>query len=240
MLKVLSDVYMNPISSSTDRNIIKLSEEYTSMEVFKEHVAVVFETTGWLGEDAFTIAALVKIIGGGTSFSAGGPGKGIFSRMYERIMNVYGWVESADVLQAVYMDTGLIGIYATCKPGNLPSLLEKVCQQLKELARDPFTQPSNFAVELERAKNQLKAAIFMALEQRSILFEDIGRQVLVYGKRYSVEEVCNRIDNVTVEDCGRAALKLISGTPTVVALGENKSLSKLISYDVICQYFQKK
>jgi len=44
--------------------------------------------------------------------------------------------------------------------------------------------------EVQRAKNQLSSSIFMSLESRMVLYDDIGRQVLSYGHRKPAEEVC--------------------------------------------------
>lgn len=43
--------------------------------------------------------------------------------------------------------------------------------------------------EVERAKNQLSASIFMNLESRTVLYDDIGRQILAYGHRKPANEV---------------------------------------------------
>ena len=43
--------------------------------------------------------------------------------------------------------------------------------------------------ELSRARNQLKSSVLMNLESRPILFEDIGRQTLVYGVRVPPEQL---------------------------------------------------
>jgi processing peptidase subunit alpha len=50
--------------------------------------------------------------------------------------------------------------------------------------------------EFERAKNQLRSGIFMNLEQRAVLTDDIGRQVLSYGERKSAQELSDLIEQV--------------------------------------------
>ncbi|KAJ7548996.1 hypothetical protein O6H91_07G035900 [Diphasiastrum complanatum] len=81
----------------------------------RTHVAVAFEVPGgWRNEkDAITATVLQTLLGGGGSFSAGGPGKGMYSRLYLRVLNHYGDVESFTAFSAVYNDTGLFGIHAT-------------------------------------------------------------------------------------------------------------------------------
>ncbi|CAE6442642.1 unnamed protein product [Rhizoctonia solani] len=61
------------------------------------------------------------------------------------------------------------------------------------------------AAELERAKNQLKSSLVMALESRAVEVEDLGRQVLVHGRKIGVDEMCEKIDHVGPADMRRVA-----------------------------------
>ena len=69
--------------------------------------------------------------------------------------------------------------------------------------------------ELERAKTQLQSMLMMNLENRPVMFEDIGRQVLSRGMRFQPEYYYDkisksiiRIENwpVMFEDIGRQVL----------------------------------
>lgn len=42
-----------------------------------------FHTNGWLAKDMVALNLLQMILGGGKMFSAGGPGKGMYSRLYK-------------------------------------------------------------------------------------------------------------------------------------------------------------
>ena len=56
------------------------------------------------------------------------------------------------------------------------------------------------SIELERAKRQLQSMLFMNLEQRPVVFEDVARQVLSVGKRQQADYYFNRIHRVQAED----------------------------------------
>jgi processing peptidase subunit alpha len=45
-------------------------------------VAVAFEVGGWHDDDLVPVCVLHTLLGGGDAFSAGGPGKGMYSRLY--------------------------------------------------------------------------------------------------------------------------------------------------------------
>ncbi len=62
-----------------------------------------------------------------------------------------------------------------------------VIEQFLEMAEKPGE------MELKRAKTQLKSMLMMNLEQRPVMFEDVGRQVLGHGHRKSPMEYLDEI-----------------------------------------------
>lgn len=61
--------------------------------------------------------------------------------------------------------------------------------------------------------------LFMNLEQRPVLFEDVARQVLGRGKREPAHYYFDRIEAIGEEDVQRVARKMIESAPAVVAYG---------------------
>jgi len=81
-------------------------------------------------------------------------------------------------------------------------------------------------VELNRAKNQLKSSLMMALESKVVEVEDLGRQILVRNRKVPITEMCDRIDEVTAPDLRRVATRVfgsgangLKGKATVVTMG---------------------
>lgn len=189
------------------------------------HIHLAFEGLPISSDDIYALATLQTLLGGGGSFSAGGPGKGMYSRLYTNVLNMHGWVESCVAFNHSYTDSGLFGISASCIPGRTNSMLEVICRELHNL-----TLPQGFGAlkhdEVQRAKNQLRSSLLMNLESRMVELEDLGRQVQVHGRKIPVTEMCNRIDSLTVEDLRRVARMVVggmvenpgggSGAPTVV------------------------
>jgi processing peptidase subunit alpha len=78
--------------------------------------------------------------------------------------------------------------------------------------------------ELDRARNMLKNNVLTQLESRLVLFEDIGRQILTYGKREGTKEMCAKIDNVDKKGLKELARKSVQGKkPTLVTVGDDVS-----------------
>ncbi|KAL9096879.1 MAG: hypothetical protein Q9165_000843 [Trypethelium subeluteriae] len=189
------------------------------------HIHLAFEALPISSPDIYALATLQTLLGGGGSFSAGGPGKGMYSRLYTHVLNQHGWVESCVAFNHSYTDSGLFGISASCGPGYVDQMLEVMCRELAAL-----TQESGHSAlgegEVRRAKNQLRSSLLMNLESRMVELEDLGRQVQVHGRKVGVREMCQRIDEVTVKDLRRVARNVLegslvnigkgSGAPTVV------------------------
>jgi hypothetical protein len=51
-------------------------------------VNVIIES--WHSADIYALCVLQMLMGGGSSFSSGGPGKGMYSRLYSRVLNQHG------------------------------------------------------------------------------------------------------------------------------------------------------
>ena len=189
------------------------------------YLHLAFEALPISSDDIYALATLQTLLGGGGSFSAGGPGKGMYSRLYTNVLNQHGWVESCVAFNNSYTDSGLFGISASCSPRRAWQMLEVMCRELQALTLESGYS-SLQVVEVNRAKNQLRSSLLMNLESRMVELEDLGRQVQVHGRKIGVKEMCARIDALTVKDLRRVAQQVFrgsvvntgqgSGAPTVV------------------------
>ncbi|KAJ4548855.1 Mitochondrial-processing peptidase subunit alpha [Exophiala dermatitidis] len=201
------------------------------------HVHIAFEALPISSEDIYAQATLQTLLGGGGSFSAGGPGKGMYSRLYTNVLNQHGWVESCVAFNHSYTDSGLFGIAGACEPGRVGHMVDVMCRELQALTLESGF-PSLQLAEVNRAKNQLRFSLLMNLESRLVELEDLGRQVQVHGRKVGVKEMCAKIDALTVSDLRRVAKQILTGqvhnrghgtgAPTVVIQeGEDGSGKKI-------------
>jgi len=163
------------------------------------HVYVGYEGLSIHDEDIYALATLQVLLGGGGSFSAGaslpplslslcvrmdpllmqnvdvragGPGKGMYSRLYTSVLNQYHAVDFCSAFHHCYLDSGLFGLSISVHPSFLFRTPELIAQQL-----DAVTRPMGGGIgetELRRARNQLKSSLAMALESRMVQVEDLG------------------------------------------------------------------
>ncbi|KAI1310002.1 Mitochondrial-processing peptidase subunit alpha [Mortierella claussenii] len=196
------------------------------------HLFVGFEGLSIHDDDIYALATLQLLMGGGSSFSAGGPGKGMYSRLFSNVLNHYNWIESCMSFNHCYSDSGLFGISGSCYPGYETMLLEVIVRELElttRTGRGGINQG-----ELDRAKNQLRSSVLMNLESKMVQLEDLGRQVQVHGHKIPVEELCAKIEKVTRQDMVRVARRVFggqvglmtggSGEVTIVGQGLTKNL----------------
>lgn len=80
------------------------------------HVILALESCGHQDSDFISFAVLNMLMGGGGSFSAGGPGKGMYTRLYLNVLNRYHWMYSAAAVHYSYEDSGIFCIQASCHP----------------------------------------------------------------------------------------------------------------------------
>lgn len=186
------------------------------------HVALGFEAVGYNHPDMLYYHALHMMLGGGASFSAGGPGKGLWSRLYGNVLNQYPWVQNATAFNVQYEDTGFFGILGASGGENVEHLTSVICRELETAATQKASD-----VELGRVKEMLKSSMLMNLESRAIVMEDLGRQILAANKHVSAAELCKQVDAMTADDMTRVAKQMLNTEISVVAHGDTKKMPRL-------------
>ncbi|CAH8356789.1 unnamed protein product [Eruca vesicaria subsp. sativa] len=186
------------------------------------------------GEATHFALAFEMLMGGGGSFSAGGPGKGMHSWLYLRILNEYQQVQSCTAFSSIFNNTGLFGIYGCSSPEFTEKAIELAAKELKDVAGGKVNQK-----HLDRAKAATKSAVLMNLEAnlclvQMIAAEDIGRQILTYRERKPVEQFLKTVDGFTLKDITDFTSKIISKPLTMGSFGDVLSVP---SYDTVSNNF---
>jgi len=193
-----------------------LSQYHAPMPEFA-HCAIGLEACGSKDVQFVPVCLLNSLLGGGGSFSAGGPGKGMYTRLYTNVLNQYHWVNSAQATNHSYADSGIFAISGSAEPENLHQLVKVIINELRYTAEAPIC-----AAELKRAKNQLESMLLMNLEMRPVAFEDIARQVLGTGEWKSPDHWVEQINKVTVDDLQELLHRMFQSPLTMVGYGQMK------------------
>ena len=96
------------------------------------HVSLAWMTTWENIEDRVPLCVMQVLLGAVQSFSAGGPGKGMYSRLYREVLNRHGGVEAAE---AHIEASGLFGIMGACSPEYATELVFSFASQVGEVLK---------------------------------------------------------------------------------------------------------
>ena len=184
------------------------------------NVVLAFEFAGgWKDTKASTaMTVLNTLMGGGGSFSAGGPGKGMYSRLYTRVLNKHAWAQNCTAFHSVFDDVGVVGISGVADGDRAGDMVKVMAHEMASVASGQITEE-----ELARAKAATVSSILMNLESKAIVAEDIGRQILTYGERKAPAEFIAQVNALTVADVAAVAKKCVASKPTLCMVGDLSS-----------------
>ena len=127
------------------------------------NIVMAFEFQGgWRDTKAATaMTVLNTLLGGGGSFSAGGPGKGMYSRLYTRVLNRHAWAQNCTAFHSVFDDTGIVGISGVADAAHAGDMVKVMAAEMMAVAAGVDDK------ELERAKQATISSILMNLESKA-------------------------------------------------------------------------
>jgi len=182
------------------------------------HLVLGFDGVGVHDPDYYAHSVLSTLLGGGMS-----------SRLFQEVREKRGLVYSIYTFAGAYRDGGLFGVYAGTGEDEVTELIPVVCDELIKVTEDVTED------EVARAAAQLRAGTLMALESTMSRCEQLGQQLLVYGRPVPIEEIVQKIGAVDRDAVIRVARRLRASRPTVAALGP---ISRLEEYDRIAARLQ--
>jgi predicted Zn-dependent peptidase len=117
------------------------------------------------------------------------------SRLFQSVREDRGLAYSVYSFGGQFTDSGQIGLYLGTRPDNLAEAMKVVADELDRLREEPATE-----AELERARENVKARIVLALESSSARMHRLGASVLHGMPLLDLDEVMARVDAVSMED----------------------------------------
>ncbi len=150
-------------------------------ELSEAHICLGVEGIPQNSKDRYCLYILNTILGSGVS-----------SRLFQEIREKRGLAYAIYSFTASYFDTGIWGVYAGVSRKRVREVVELILEEMRSFQ---YTLDES---ELQRAKDNLKGNIILALESTSSRMNNIARQEIYYGRYYSPKEIMKEVDSVTL------------------------------------------
>ncbi|KAM0015108.1 putative peptidase M16, metalloenzyme, LuxS/M16 peptidase [Helianthus debilis subsp. tardiflorus] len=207
--KTFTKLSTNPVTST--QLVEQAPAIFTGSEIRKRdddmpyaYFGIFFKGASWTDPDSFALLVIQLMLGSWTKSTDVDKHKG------SQFAQMVGIDELAEHLRAAtchYKDTGLFGVCAIAKPDCLDDLAYAIMQKLSQLCYQVTEE------DVIRAQNKLKYE-FCKEQPRA---EEIGRQLLAYGRRIPLAEMLARVDAVDVAAVKRVANRFIFDQDIAIA-----------------------
>ena len=180
------------------------------------HVCLGVAGPAQASERRFTASLLDIVLGGGMS-----------SRLFQEVREKRGLAYSIGSSLNSYRLGGYETVSAACAPRNLSRVLDVTLRELRKLKRSGV-RPH----ELAWAKENLKGNLILALESTVSRMSAAARQEFYFGRSIPPEEWIARVENVTLDDVGEEAERLLDGRVLSLSVVGNVARSPLTEPDL--------
>ena len=166
------------------------------------HLLLGMEGIPFDDEDFYAASVFSTILGGGMS-----------SRLFQEVREKRGLAYSIYSFLSSYTDGGLMGIYAGTGRDDVKTLAPLVLDEVEKIAKDVG------GAEIVRARAQIKAGILMSLESTSSRCEQLARQMMVFKRPLTIEEVIAKVEAVDEDAIKQVTGRFLAGPTTLATLG---------------------
>jgi predicted Zn-dependent peptidase len=149
------------------------------------------------------------------------------SRLFQNIREQRGLAYSVFSSVNSFLDTGDLLVYAATSPDSAREVIDQVIRELRRLKDDPVE-----AREIQNAKDHLKGSLMLSLESSNSRMSNLARQEYYFGRQFSVDEILDGVNRVTVADLQRLAQEMFDGTRCTLAMLGQTSRIKIAPKDL--------
>lgn len=192
-------------AGSLDTPVFNGSYLFHKKQTEQNHICLSFPGCSIADPNLYAMVLLNNALGGGMS-----------SRLFQEIREKRGLAYSVYSYHTSYADTGLFTIYAGTAPKQTADVLNITMEVLGELAAKGLTE-----AELHRGKEQLKGSLILSLESTSSRMNRNGKNELMLGRHYTLDQMLERIDDVTMADIANMTKRLLSVPFATAVVGTN-------------------
>ncbi|MGI8742488.1 MAG: M16 family metallopeptidase [Bryobacteraceae bacterium] len=169
-------------------------------------------------EARFACYVLNTVLGGGMS-----------SRLFQNIREKQGLAYAVYSELSMYRDTGCMAIYAGTSVETAGKVVNSIVHELREMKQSLVP-----AEELRRAKDHLKGSFVLGLESTSSRMGNLARQELYYKRFFTMDEMLQRIEDVTAEQVQHIAQEFFDPKNITLAMLGNLGDFRIRREDLAC------
>ena len=156
-------------------------------------------------------------------------GGGMSSRLFQNIRERQGLVYAIYSDLNPYRDTGCLGVYAGTSRESAERVVQSIVNEFRNLKSVPVP-----AEELRRSKDQLKGSLMLSLESSTARMSNLARQEMYFERFYTLDELIERVEAVTVEDLQALATDFFRAENIAVTVLGNLNGLKLTREQLAC------
>ncbi|CAG7623976.1 M16 family metallopeptidase [Paenibacillus allorhizosphaerae] len=157
--------------------------QYKQKKTEQNHICLSLPGLSAKDERLYAMILLNNAVGGGMS-----------SRLFQEIREKRGLAYSVYSYHSSYQDGGLFTVYTGTAPKQTEEVLKVTLELLGEI-KDKGLSPA----ELRKGKEQMKGSLILSLESTSSRMNRLGKNELMLGRHYSLDEMIARIEEVEME-----------------------------------------
>lgn len=170
----------------------------------QNHICISFPGLSVKHDQLYSMVLLNNTIGGGMS-----------SRLFQEIREKRGLAYSVYSYHSSHYDSGLFTIYTGTAPKQTEEVLKVTMEMLNDIKEKGIT-----AAELKKGKEQLKGSLILSLESTSSRMNRLGKNELMLGKHYSLDELIDRIEAVQLENVEELIASVFSSPFAMATVGK--------------------
>lgn len=185
---------------------------------------IAYPSTGWSHYDSTTMLIVSQIIG---VFAHGQGGYQFFTSPFTNKLQSIDPSGTFQSYMSLYNDIGLFGfIFTIFELDKGKEIVDAFLEELDRIAND---LPDD---ELENAKKAMLTNISLVVDGTQPVADEIGRHLLVYGRRMHYPETKKLIESITKEDVSRCIKAMLEKNEKAICLIGNLEHTPTIFEDI--------
>lgn len=187
-------------SSKSEESAVYTGGEFEDNRGLEQtHIVMGFNGISYKDPEYYNMLAYSSVLGNGMS-----------SKLFQNIREKYGHAYSIYSFPSFFKDAGVLGVYAGTNHESKDEVVGMIIDEMKKF------EVSN--EELQKAKSQLSASVFMELESTSGMADSLASDFIRYGRVRPTEEVLSKISLIDREGIMSIAEKVLKSTITKVVV----------------------